>query len=324
LAQRLQGDFDRSLETAHTALRLEPSDPRTLEATELALLSLNRSDEAAQLALDNPALTGPRPAAEVLLNFVHPFSGAQNLPSVLSADDLDAQDNLASVADATGHFHDGLDRWRTISARAAAAPELTSASAYALAQGALNRALASDCNSASSLLQSEAGLPAGPSALYALGLSSGLCGELSSARKSVETLNATHAQASAVRSFYIANLNALILWKSGLPADALITLESAKDTDALSYTPYLRGLVYMAQSETQLANVEFQSMQRRRGAMALLTPMLSPVSQLGIVRAYAASGDAANSAQAYDTLLSMLPAADADCILLPEARSSSR
>ena len=108
----------------------------------------------------------------------------------------------------------------------------------------------------------------------------------------------------------------------GSAADALITLESAKEYDALSITPYLRGLVYFSEHQTQLANVEFQGMLHRRGPATLINAETVAMAQLNTARGYAAAGDQSNAAQTYAQMLTLWPHADQDNPLLGEARAA--
>ncbi|HEY4354972.1 MAG TPA: protein kinase [Acidobacteriaceae bacterium] len=321
LSQRLQGDFAGSLATARAALRLSTLDHSATSSAELALLALNRNDEAASLVRSFPAQE--RSGAEILVALLTESpADAGSLAAAVAGEDLDAQTKAASVLDAGGQFRDGLLRWRDIAQRASALPELSSAASFALSQGALNRALALDCSGAFGLLQTALGLPSGPAALFAQGATSGLCGDLAGARRSAVALNANYGQAFAVRGFYVSDLNALILWKSGLAADALITLESAKEYDALSFTPYLRGLVYFSEHQTQLANVEFQHIISQRGLTSLINTETVAMAQLNMARGYAAGGERNNAVQAYARLLALWPHGDAENPLVGEARAA--
>ena len=225
----------------------------------------------------------------------------------------------AAILDAIGQLNAGLGMWRTIAQRAAAVPQLASTAAFALSQAAFDRALTGDCSSAFPLAMQASNYASGPQSLFLLGLASGFCGNIEGTRMRLNALSSTYAQSFNVKSFYASDLNALMQWKAGALADALVTLQSASSYDAISFTPYLRGQVYLAQKQPQPATVEFQAVLRHQGQIVLMEAEALPMTHLSLARAFVANGDPANAAQSYKRLAIMLERADADNPVLTEA-----
>lgn len=318
--QLLQGSFEEALQTAHDALGLSPIDREAATYAELALITQGNTDAAAQMLAEHPSVDGVANAPATLVAFLRGAPGPNDADG--ASDDLGLQDSQAAVLDGRGLFDQGLAKWKQVASHAATVPALGSAATYALTQAALDRALASDCTQALDLLHDAAVFPAGPQALFSMGMAFGLCGNVAGAHSSASALSSNYSQSFAVKRFYLSDLNALAQWKSGSAADALLTLQSAKPYDRLSLTPYLRGLVYLSDKQPQMAIVEFQSMLSHSGTTALPLPEAFPMAQLGIARAYAATGDGGNATQSYGRFLSMWPQAAPDNALLAEARAS--
>jgi hypothetical protein len=84
---------------------------------------------------------------------------------------------------------------------------------------------------------------------------------------------------------------------------------------------YLRGAARARAGAAAEAIREFQAVLDHRGADPF-SPFIPP-AQLGLARAYAANGQAAESRNAYEALLATWHAADADLPLLVEARAEA-
>ncbi len=316
-AERLQGNYKDALRSSQRALDLSPSEPEALEEHALALLALDQADEAMQLAHTVSALQGFRSTAGQLGSFVRERVGEP--ASSVQSDNFASQVIEAEVLDATGQFNAGLFRWRTIAQAASVTPQLSSAAAYALSAAALDRALTGDCANTLSLEREASAYPAGPDAMFNFGISSGLCGNLGDLRSRLIGLSAAYSQSTRVMGFYSSDLTALLQWKSGAFADALVTLQSADQYDAISFNQYLRSQVYLAQKQPQPATVELQAMLRHPGEVALVNAAALPMSEVALARAFAANGDRVNAAQAYKKVLAYFQRGDPDNSIVAEA-----
>jgi len=327
LAERLVGKFADSLATAQAVLKLSPYNTEANGDAELAMIGLGNASGAVPLERESQRAGQGHPGINALIALL--TSANAPAPSQSSVSDrLGAEMDAASVLDAGGQFDAGLSDWEDIAKRARSTQELWSAASYALSHAALDRALASDCTTANGLLQEEeaAAIPAGPNALYSAGMAYAFCGHKDGAQKSLDALNAISgiAQSFVAQGYYIPNLTAAIKWQSGDLAGALSTLQAAKQNDALSLAPYLRGVIHVAAKQGPLALADFQAVMQQSGPTVLVTPLAYPMAQIGIARAYAASNDSANSRASYKKFLALWSNPDPRSVLVGEAQQRSK
>ena len=129
-------------------------------------------------------------------------------------------------------------------------------------------------------------------------MASGLCGDTAGLHAQIARLQAAYPQSTRVAGYYTSDLNALMQIRSGGFADALVTLQSADHYDSVSFNAYLRGQAYLSQKKPQPATVELQALLRHPGQVALVSPEMLPSAELSLGRAFAANGDAGNTALA--------------------------
>jgi len=327
LLLRLEGKFSDAIIVAQNALARNPYDRQASGQAENAMLALDRGDAAADMDAQAGRRGQRHPAIAVLLPFLNDAGANQPAPLALQNGDVDqyrAQFYRAQLLDATGQMTAGFNLWLATANTARITPALVSTAAYAVAQAALNRALTSDCETATALAREASSLPRGRSAIFAIGMARGLCGDGAGARDAVDTLTLAYPQSFAVKNYYLAELMAVDQIHSGDTGAALVTLQPAKPFDLISLTPYERGLTRAAAGQWPLAIADFQFVLLHRGAVTLTDAPMYPMAQLGLARAYAASGDKVNSAAAYRTFLEMWKAADANDPLVVEARKHVR
>jgi len=327
LAERLAGKFPESLASAQAVLKLSPYNAEASGDAELAMVAMDNADAAAQLEQKSQRAGQGHPGINTLIAMLTSTNAAAPDQSSVS-DRLGAQMDAAAVLDAGGQFDAGRTAWEDIATRARSTQKLESAASYALAHAALDRALASDCTTAQSLLQEReaAAIPAGPNASYTAGMASAFCGNKDAAQKSLDALNGYSGitQSFAAQGFYIPNLTAAIKWLSGDSAGALTTLQAIQKYDALSLAPYLRGTIHISAKQGPLALADFQELMQQRGTTTLVTPLAYPMAQMGIARAYFASNDSANSRASYKKFLTLWSNPDRSSVVMLEAQQRSK
>jgi serine/threonine protein kinase/tetratricopeptide (TPR) repeat protein len=104
------------------------------------------------------------------------------------------------------------------------------------------------------------------------------------------------------------------------PDNAIQLLQPARQYEAAAYfTPvWMRGQAYLQAKNAELAAAEFQKIIDHRG-WDMLSP-LWPLAHLGLARAAALQGDATRSRQAYENFFLLWKEADADLPVLIEAK----
>jgi tetratricopeptide (TPR) repeat protein len=306
-AQRSEGLFAEAIETSQRVLRLDPYDSGASGAEESALIAQGQIDRARQKEALIRRAGGGHPGVRVLIDFLGTRDNGEvgvdlsDVPDRFAAGQMQAQ-----VYDATGLTSAGLDMWYNLATQAASHQELLSAAGESLSSGALNRALAEDCTKAQPVLHDAISYPMGPTGLFNAGTTAALCGSLDTAQQELDTMQKEYPDSTAVKGYLAPDLQAMIQWKSGNTDGALSLLDAAKPYDLISHTPYLRGLIHLKSGQADMAILDFSaSILQHRGAMALTNPVLIPMAQLQLARAYQAKGDQATSTAEYAKFLQM-------------------
>jgi predicted Zn-dependent protease len=119
-------------------------------------------------------------------------------------------------------------------------------------------------------------------------------------------------------------IRAAIELRRGNPAKAIELLQASSRYEPTLYPfwpTWLPGQAYLQLRQGARAAAEFQRIIEHRG-WDPLSPLWS-LAHLGMARAAAMQGDAANSRQAYEAFLALWQGADADLPILIEARKES-
>ncbi len=317
---RALGRFEEALDLAQAELAHMPANTLAIREAELALLALDRPGVAARLEGKNTAAR--RASTPMLIAFLNDAPGGPYAASLVGVNDGPGRALLyrAEILDGTGRMAVGLDGWRSFAQAASATPVLSSAATYALAEAAMNRALAADCATAATLAQQASSQPMGERATFAVGMARGLCGDLVGAERSLTDLESRYSDSFASRNYEFTDLTALGQMQTGDAIHALGTLQSAQTYDLISPTALLRARAHSASSQWPAAIDDFNFILHHRGATTLYSPTMYAMAQIGLARAYAASGDAASSAAAYRAFLAMWKT-DANDPLSTEAAS---
>ncbi len=346
---RLEGRFTEALQAAQQAYALDPFDVEGYAQAERALMSLDKFD-----AMENleglMQRWGIPPGDDALLGEYMGGRSGQLANAIALAKASPDDDALALryavYLDNTGQLKAGETVWSRAKETVAGPAKTTSADTASmvnetlaalnpdlapetakpsfLAQGALNRALVGDCADAEVLMRAAAQEAHGPRAEFNLGMTAGLCGLTNAASESLAALTKLLPGNTAAREYYVPDLKALIALKAGDAAGALSNLQGSQQYDLVSLTPYLRGLAHLAVNQPALAMADFQLVVSHRGAAAAGHSTVYPMSQIGLARALAATGDAGGSAAAYYRFIELWKDADAGQALVAEARAKTR
>ena len=323
----LQGRMAESLQTAQQAYAENPYNSEAYRQAENALLALDRYEAAEQvdaqaqkLGIESNGLT---------LTTMYLEGRQEGLPAAVRAMQTAATGTRSGwtyglYLDNIGQLAAGSAVWRDRARRAAQVPGLGSASAFMLAQGALDRALLGDCKQAIALAHESADHPQGMNTLFNAGIAEAVCGDQLHAGQIIDRLQLSYPQSFAVRGFYLPNLKAALALHDNNPSAALDILRPARQFDLISLTPLLRGQAHVMLHQVQIGIVDFQTVLAHRGLPFVVGSVVYPVAQIGLGRAFAEIGDKGNSAQAYRSFLDLWHSADANQPLLAEARTEIR
>jgi tetratricopeptide (TPR) repeat protein len=323
---RLEGHLPEALQDAQSAIEKDPFRVDAYNQAETILLDMDRYDASLQVA-----------AAAQRSGLVH--AGSHLLAAYLVGQpDSQIQDfwrsqsntltllqgaAYATYLDNTGQMNAGRNIWQSTAAKAVITRGLESSAAYLLAQGALNRALATDCAPALDMARLSAAQPQGITAVFNAGMAQALCGDTSSAQHAISTLTQTYPQSTAAIGYYLPDLKAAVALHANDPVAALDALKNARVNDLISLTPYLRGLAHISTRDTKLGLVDFQMVLAHRGSSVAALDDAYPMAQLGLARAFSQSGDTGNGSRSYKTFLDLWKLADPQEPALAEARAKA-
>jgi serine/threonine-protein kinase len=328
--QRLDGKFDAALDAAQRGLVADPSDAALYREAELSLIALNRYDDAlalvqksAQLASanDDLALTTAYLAAKPDLLATSVERAARPPRSIAS------MAAYGLYLDDSGQLAVGETLWRATAAGLDSSDAAAQSASWLLAQGALDRALAADCSEALNMartatVSAQKPQPQDMTARFNAGFTAALCGNKSLAQQAIASFSHDWPEASAVAGQYLPDLNAALALSAHNPQAALDALKPAAQSDAVSLTPYLRGLAHLALRQPQLAIADLQPVLAHHGVVLATDSNLYPMAEIALARAYAQAGDKANSTQAYKKFLDLWPNADTSERLWQEATAA--
>ena len=291
---RRQGHMTEALLTAQQAYRLYPLSASAYSEAALALIGLDRYQEA--LALDQKALDLGL-SCDCGADIAHYLKGDSAL-SPSRPGDLHALFNHALALDDSGHFDAATVAWRLGIREAESQPEMTSAAAGMLAQAAFDRALANRCAEVPALVHEVDPLPYGHVAAYHLAVAGGLCSTPSSrdlSNAEAHLLEDAHLHSTSTQ-LVLPLVSAAKELAVRQPMQALAALSKAQqERDELPDSAYLRGLAHQLNSQDALASADFTQAARHHGYAFLSRTTVAPLATRRLADLLAASADPTGS-----------------------------
>jgi tetratricopeptide (TPR) repeat protein len=318
------GQFDKALEAAPEAIRLNPSSASGYSLLAAAFLGLNRFDEAKQIIGQAQAQkldTTPMRRTLYRLAFVQgDASTMQQQIDWLSGkpDEYVAQGWQSETAAFSGQ----LKKAQEFSNRAvelAAARDLKEVAAQ-IAVGAAGRdAQFGDCKQAKEQSAKALGSRS-PLTMVNAANALATCGEFSQTQTIIAELIRRAPQDTVLNKILLPLVQARVELQRGNAAQAIQLLETTRPYEgyALFQIAYLRGQAYLNQQKGADAAAEFEKILDHRGSQP--TSPLYPLAELGLARAAALSGDTAKARKAYQDFFALWRGADPDITILQEPR----
>jgi serine/threonine protein kinase/tetratricopeptide (TPR) repeat protein len=326
-ALRLEGHLSEALQTAEQGYTADPYNATAYEEAEDALIALDRYDAAYQLTLQEESAGLSRRSDALLPAYL---DGKQDVVDDITSNIPEGRMEYRPgwtyglYLDNEGHLAAGASLWRARAAQAAEIPSLRSAAPFLLAQGALDRALLDDCQSAVAMATEAdrpANFPPGRTTLFNLALADALCGDSGRAREIASELQQKYPNSFDMVGFYIADIEGALALRNHDASGALDALQPARAFDLVSLTPYLRGRAHMALHQDDVGVVDFQTILSHRGLTFAIGSDVYPAAQIALAQTFADSGDAVDSTAQYRQFLAAWRTADLGSPLLNEARS---
>ncbi len=330
------GRFDEALPAVQTGVKLVPNSVNGYGNLIQSYLVLDRLDDAMRAFqesqkqnLDGSYLRLSR----YILAFVQQDTAAMNQSTTWAAGKPGIEDTFLSAQADTEAFHGRLSKARSLAARAvdsakrSGAPE--TAAFWAMSQ-AIREVELGDTAAARQSIATARALSNGRDVELLSSLVYARLGDAPASQKISDRIDHDSPVDTLIQGFWLPSIRASLELSHGNAQRAVEILEAAQPYDlsqpaqfqlSTAFAPYLRGLAYLKAGNPQQAIPQFQKILDHRGAV--LNFITYPLAQLGIARAYAASGDTAKARAAYSSFLVLWNDADSSLPLLQQAKSES-
>ena len=314
--------FEKAIEEAREAIRLNPNSASAYGSLGLAFERLNRFDEAKEIYERALAQGLPFHAALYWIAFLHTDQAAMQ-QQIDQMKGTPEENEVSHLQAAVAGFYGQLRPHREFSNRSvdlALRRNLRELAAANASGDALRHAVVGDCRQIREDIAKALAIARTDISLMHDGTALALCGELGQAQALTDELLRRNPKDTLVNDVWVPVLQAAIEIHRGNPAKAIQLLQSASRYEAatFSWPAYLRGLAYLQQREGTEAMAEFQKILDNRGWD--IANILYPLSQLGLARAAALTGDTATSRKAYEDFFALWKDADPDVPILIEAK----
>jgi DNA-binding winged helix-turn-helix (wHTH) protein/tetratricopeptide (TPR) repeat protein len=316
------GNFEKALEEAHEALRLDPDDQDSYGTVGYFSMCLNRLDEAEaafkqaeERHLESEGLLRERYSLAFLKG---DEDGMARVAESAAAD----KGFLLVLQGFTEAYYGRLRKARELLRRAVESAKQNGAvdtAASFQAVGGLTEAYLGDLQHA----RADVALPlaANRDAQTAAALALALAGDTEDAEKLAAVLNENFPLDTGVQRMWVPTIRAAVAQSHKNPAKAieLLRVMSPYELGAPRLLPiYERGQAYLMLHDGSGAAAEFQKVIDHAGIVREFP--VGALAHLGVARAYALQGDTAKSRAAYQDFLTLWKDADPELPILKQAK----
>lgn len=321
------GDFEKAAANGREAVRLNPKVAATYSNYAGALMYLNRFDEAEQVYREAFANNLDAPEYHMYLYWnAYRRGDATDMQQQLDWAQASSFPYWSFALQAQSAALAG--QWRKSRELSDRAIEMQDARgmkglvAWTTSHWALSAAVFGDCQNAKhkatqALQNSQDATFAGSMMVFAL------CGDAAQADAHIKRFAAEYPNDTRLNGIWLPVTRAAVELQRGQPARALELLAPVTRYEAAAdFQPqYLRGLCYLRLGKGAEAAAEFQKILNSRGQTDFLVSTLYPLARLGLARATALSGEAAEARKLYEEFFALWKDADSDLPIFIEARS---
>jgi eukaryotic-like serine/threonine-protein kinase len=319
------GQFDKAMQEAREAIRLNPNSASGYSLLAAALVGLNRFDEAKEIisqALAQKLETSVMHRTLYRIAFVQ--GDATTMQQQIEwtkgrPDDFVAQNWQAESAAFSGQFRKAKE-FSNHAFELAAARDLKDVAAQIAAGAAARDALLGDCRQVKQQTTTALGMSQSQLTMISAGNALATCGEFSQTQTIIGELVRRFPEDTILSKVLLPLVQTRVELHRGNPAQAIQFLETTRPYEgyALFQIAYLRGQSYLKQQRGADAAAEFQKVLDHRGWQP--ASPLYPLAHLGLARTAALSGDTTKARQAYQDFFALWKDADPDIPILQEAR----
>jgi DNA-binding winged helix-turn-helix (wHTH) protein/tetratricopeptide (TPR) repeat protein len=323
------GKYEKGLEEALQAVRLDPDNADNYEALAIAYICLNRLDEA-EKAL-NQAVTHKLEGETLLTDRYHVAflkdDRAEMQRLVASATgEPGVEDRLLFWHGCTEAYHGRLTRSRLLFRQAVESAKRDQAAeriARFEVSASVNEAFLGNSRTARLEAESALGLSRSRDIQVTAALPLALVGEVTEAEKLAASLNKNFPLDTLVQRYYLPTIRAAVALERKRAKEAVDLLAEVEPYElgaATNLEPiYLRAQAYLMLRDGRAAAAEMQKVLDHPGVVGCHP--VGVLARLGLARAYALQRDTAKSSAAYQDFFSAWADADADIPILRQAKA---
>jgi eukaryotic-like serine/threonine-protein kinase len=311
------GQFEKALEAARAASRLNPNAASGYSLIATALLGLNRDAEAKEIIAQGQSQKLDTTSMRRILYRIAFIQGdtasmKQQIDWMTGKPDEYAAQGWQSE---TAAFAGQLTQAREFSQRAfelASRRDLKDVAAQIAVGGATRDALFGDCGQVKAETANALARTNNPITTINAANALATCKEFAQAQSIIGDLPRRFPTDTLLNKALLPLVQARIEFQKGNGAQAIALLESTRPYEgyAMFQIAYLRGQAFLSLQKGAEAAVEFQKIIDHRGSQA--TSPIYALAHLGLTRAYVLSGDQARAGKAYRSLLALWKDADRD------------
>ena len=322
----LVGPFEKAIENAQEAIRLNPMDARPYANLAVAFIGLNRFDEANDVlrrALSQKLETLKMHARLYQIAFVAGNAAAMKEQLDWVAASKQPEEALTWQAQ-TSEFSGQLMRANQFNDRAielARQKGVKEITAQVLLQQAGRNATFGNCAPVSGIVASALALSREQANLVAAANALAACGHAVAAQANMDEVSKAFPQDTLLNTISIPTARAQLELDRRNPAQVIQLLDPAKKYEVAGefWPQYLRGQAYLKQGSGAQAATEFQTILDHRGWYPV-SP-LYPLAELGSARAAVLIGDKVKARKYYEDFFTLWREADLTIPILIEAKA---
>jgi len=323
------GKYDKSVQEANTALRLEPDFPIMYGVLASSYRDLERLDEAEktlQRAFERKLQSQSFPIRLYAIAFLKDDKTGMAREAAQAQGKPGVEDRMSNSESLVLAYSGHLQEARKMSQRAAdlaRQADHQGAAAVYETDAALREALFGNASTARQRAMAALGLSNSRDVEYGIAFALAVSGDSSRSQTLTDDLAKRLPEDTKVTFVYNPTLRALLAMNHREPSKAVEMLQNSipyeLGTAASLYPAYVRGEAYLAARQGREAAVEFQKILDHRGIV--VSDLIGALAHLQLGRAYALSGDDAKANIAYKDFLTLWKDADPDIPILKEAKA---
>ncbi|MEK6408794.1 MAG: protein kinase [Acidobacteriota bacterium] len=319
------GLFDKTVEEAREAIRLNPSSASGYSLLAAAFLGLNRFDEAKEIIGQAQAQKLETTAMRrILFRIAFVQGDATTMQQQIEWMNGKPDEYVAQGWQAeTEAFSGLLQKAREFSNRAfklAERRDLKDVAAQILVAAAARDALLGDCRMVKQQTAKALGISHSQLTMIPAGNALATCGEFSQTQTISGELVRRFPKDTILNKVLLPLVQARIELHRGNPAQAIQLLETTRPYEGAAHfqVAYLRGQAYLSQQKGADAAVEFQKILDHRGWQP--TSPLYSLAHVGLARAAVLQDNTAKARKTYQDFLALWKDADPDTPILIQAK----